>query len=54
MSKRIDAETRAAIVEAYLENEGATYKGIGQQFGINHNTISKIINKELQSGNGIN
>lgn len=53
MSKRIDAETRAAIVEAYLENEGATYKGIGQQFGINHNTISKIINKELQSGNGI-
>lgn len=53
MPGRIDAETRAAITAAYLENDGATYKEIGKQFGINQNTISKIIKKELQAGNGI-
>ena len=40
---RISAEKRAKIVAAYLENDGATYKEIGEQFGINQNTISKII-----------
>lgn len=50
---RISAEKRAAIVAAYLENDGATYKEIGEQFGINQNTISKIIKTELQAGNGI-
>ena len=53
MSRRIDAETRAKIVAAYLKNDGATYKDIGERFGINHNTISKIIRAELQSGNGV-
>ena len=53
MSRRIDAETRAKIVAAYLENDGATYKDIVERFGINHNTISKIIRAELQAGNGI-
>ena len=53
MAKRIDAETRAKIVAAYLENDGATYKEIGEQFGINQNTISKIIKTELEAGNGI-
>ena len=53
MARRIDAETRSAIVAAYLENDGATYKEIGEQFGINQNTISKIIRTELQAGNGI-
>lgn len=50
---RISAEKRAAIVAAYLENDGATYKEIGEQFGINYNTISKIIKTELQAGNGV-
>ena len=50
---RISAEKRAEIVAAYLENDGATYKEIGEQFGINQNTISKIIKTELQSGNGV-
>lgn len=50
---RISAEKRAKIVAAYLENDGATYKEIGERFGINHNTISKIIRAELQAGNGI-
>ena len=53
MAKRIDAETRAAILAAYLENDGATYKEIGEQFGINQYTISKIIKNELQAGNGV-
>lgn len=50
---RISAEKRAEIVAAYLENDGATYKEIGERFGINHNTISKIIRAELQAGNGV-
>lgn len=50
---RISAEKRAEIVAAYLENDCATYKEIGEQFGINQNTISKIIKKELEAGNGI-
>lgn len=53
MAKRIDAETKAAIVAAYLENDGATYKEIGDQFGINQTTISRIIKTELQAGNGV-
>lgn len=50
---KISAEKRAEIVAAYLENGGATYKEIGERFGINHNTISKIIKAELEAGNGI-
>lgn len=50
---RISAEKKAEIVRYYLENDGATYKDIGKHFGINHNTISKIIRAELQAGNGI-
>lgn len=50
---RISAEKRAAIVAAYLENDGATYKEIGEQFGVDQYTISKIIKKELEAGNGI-
>lgn len=50
---RISAEKRAAIVAAYLESDGATYEGIGEQFGISKCTIGKIIRAELQAGNGI-
>lgn len=53
MPKLIDAETRAKIVAAYLESDGATYEGIGEQFGINKCTIGKIIRAELQAGKGI-
>jgi transposase-like protein len=53
MGRRIDAETHAAIVQKYLSDENATYKDIAEHFGINQNTISKIIKKELQAGNGI-
>lgn len=53
MSRRIDAETRAAVVAAYLENGEATYKEIGKRFGINPITIGKIIKKELAEGRGI-
>lgn len=47
MSRRIDAETRAAVLAAYLENGEATYKEIGKRFGINPITIGKIIKKSL-------
>lgn len=53
MPKLIDAETRAKIVAAYLESDGATYEGIGEQFGISKCTIGKIIRAELQAGKGI-
>lgn len=53
MPRRIDAETRAAIVQKYLSDENATYAEIGRHFGINQNTIRKIIKEELQAGSGI-
>lgn len=52
MAKRIDAETRAEIVQKYLATDDATYADIGRVFGINQNTIAKIIKTELQAGNG--
>jgi transposase-like protein len=52
MAKRIDAETRAQIVQKYLATDDATYADIGRVFGINQNTIAKIIKTELQAGNG--
>lgn len=53
MGKRIDDETRSKIVQKYLATDDATYADIGRVFGINQNTISKIIRQELQSGTGI-
>lgn len=53
MGKRIDAEKRRAIAEAYLLNDGRTYKDIAEQFGISYETARKIINEELNAGNGI-
>ena len=53
MPRRIDAETRAKIVEMYLSDENATYAEIGRHFGINQITISHIVKRELQAGNGI-
>lgn len=52
MGKRIDAQTRAQIVQKYLATDDATYADIGRVFGINQNTIAKIIKTELQAGNG--
>ena len=53
MPRRIDAEIRAKIVEMYLSDENATYAEIGRHFGINQYTISNIVKRELQAGNGI-
>lgn len=52
MGKRIDAETRAQIVQKYLAADGATYADIGRVFGINQYTVARIIRTELQAGNG--
>ena len=53
MGKRIDAETRAKIVQTYLANEGMPYKTVAKRFGISTESARRIINEELQSGNGI-
>ena len=53
MGKRIDAQTRAQIVQKYLAADGATYADIGRVFGINQYTVARIIKTELQSGSGV-
>lgn len=53
MGKRIDAETRAQLVQTYLANEGMPYKTIAKRFGISSESARRIVNEELQSGNGI-
>lgn len=53
MGKRIGVETRAKIVQTYLENEGMTYEKVAKRFGVATESARKIINEELQSGTGI-
>ena len=53
MPRKIDAETRAAIVAAYLSSDNVTYKDVAEQFGINLNTVRRIVGSEVQAGNGI-
>lgn len=53
MGKRIDAETRAQIVQTYLENEGMTYAKVAKHFGIATESARRIIQDELEAGNGI-
>ena len=50
---RISAEKRAAIVAAYLSSDSVTYKDVAEQFGINLNTVRRIIGAEVQAGNGV-
>lgn len=53
MPRRIDAETRAAVVAAYLSSDNVTYKDVAEQFGINLNTVRRIVGAEVQAGEGI-
>lgn len=53
MAKRIDAETRAAIVKMYLSDDGIMYKDIAEKFGLSVGFVSRTIKAELQAGNGI-
>lgn len=53
MGKRIDAETRAKIVQTYLENEGMTYAKVAKRFGVATESARRIINEELQVSNGV-
>lgn len=50
---RISAEKRAAIVAAYLSSDSVTYKDVAEQFGINLDTVRRIIGAEVQAGNGV-
>lgn len=53
MPRRIDAETKAAITAAYLSSDSVTYKDIAEQFGINLNTVRRIVTAQVQAGKGI-
>lgn len=53
MPRRIDAETKAAIAAAYLSSDSVTYKDVAERFGINLNTVRRIVGAEVQAGKGI-
>lgn len=53
MAKRIDAETKAAMVARYLSDETVQYKEIAKEFGVSATYVSRIIHAELQAGNGV-
>lgn len=53
MPKRIDAETRAKIVKTYISDDKLTYTEIARRFGVSSGTAMRIINEELNAGNGI-
>lgn len=53
MGKRIDAETKDKIVEMYLADETLTYRDLASKFGINHMSVSRIINGYFKDTNGI-
>lgn len=53
MGKRIDAETRAAMVGAYCEDDSATYNSVAKKFGVSFETARRIITNELQAVPGV-
>ena len=53
MGKRIDAETKAQIVELYLSDDSLTYAKVAKHFGVATESARKIINEELEAGNDI-
>lgn len=50
---RISAEKRAAIVSMYLSDENITQKEVAEKFGVSVPLVAKIIQAEVQAGNGI-
>lgn len=50
MPRKIDAETKAAITAAYLSSDSVTYKDVAERFGINLNTVRRIVGAEVQAG----
>ncbi len=53
MGKRIDAETRAAMVRAYCEDDSTTYSSVAKKFGVSFDTARRIITNELQTVPGV-
>ena len=53
MARRIDAETRAQIVEKYLADESLKYTDIAREFGCSAAYVGRIIKNELQAGSGV-
>lgn len=50
---RISAETKAKIVQAYLENPNLKYGDISKKIGVAESTVANIIRTHLKAGNGI-
>lgn len=53
MAKRIDAELRDEIANAYLSDKSVTVKALAEKYHYSVSTISKIINEYTTSGKDI-
>lgn len=51
--RRLDADTRQAIVDAYMSDESMTYAEVGRRFGVAYQTVCNIVKKHNGAGNGI-
>jgi transposase len=50
MAKRIDAELRAQIVDAYLADPAIRYKDLAQRYHIGISTVQRIIHDQVEAG----
>lgn len=53
MAKRIDAETKAKIIETYLADETLSYRDLAKQFGVHCMSVSNIVNGYFKDTGGI-
>lgn len=51
--RRLDADTRQAIVDAYMSSESMTYAEVGRKFGVAYQTVCNIVKKHNEAGKGI-
>lgn len=51
--RRLDADTRQAIVDAYMSGESITYAEVGRRFGVSYQTVCNIVKKHNGSGKSI-
>lgn len=50
MGRRIDAELRAQIVDAYIANPAIRQKDLAQQYHIGVSTVQRIIHDQVEAG----
>lgn len=51
--RRLDTDTRQAIVDAYMSSESMTYAEVGRKFGVTYQTVCNIVKKHNEAGKGI-